>query len=193
MKYWFCTINDCVQLNYTFTSLCYWKISRFIGREPSLWFPLCGDGTPGRCLISRDFPHWTPCITRTACRKFNKEQKIEVLGSIGVHFLTYNFGRPIELWMLLLLLLKYTTPWEQRFLSGVEIVYCSILLLDQVREITTRKTCMVTHVFINVHFLSCQKSNCLLISHGDYKVSSSGVSTTPRWRPRVGLQCITWV
>lgn len=50
-------------------------------------------------------------------------KRLKFLGSIRVHFLTYNFGRPIELCMLLLLLLKYTKPWEQRFLSGVEIVY----------------------------------------------------------------------
>lgn len=52
-----------------------------------------------------------------------KSKRLKFLGSIRVHFLTYNFGRPIELCMLLLLLLKYTKPWEQRFLSGVEIVY----------------------------------------------------------------------
>lgn len=47
-------------------------------------------------------PHITgfsPGITRTPCRKFNKEEKIEVLGSIRVHFLTHDLGRPIELLM----------------------------------------------------------------------------------------------
>lgn len=53
----------------------------------------------------------------------SKRLNFKFLGSIRVHFLTYNFGRPTELCMLLLLLLKYTKPWEQRFLSGVEIVY----------------------------------------------------------------------
>lgn len=87
-----------------------------------------------------------------------KSKRLKFLGSIRVHFLTYNFGRPIELWMLLLL----QNPGNSGFWAALK---SSILLLDQVREITTRKTCMVTHVFINVHFLSCQKSNCLLILH----------------------------
>lgn len=55
-----------------------------------------------RRLHPGSLPHITgfsPGITRTPCRKFNKEEKIEVLGSIRVHFLTHDLGRPIELLM----------------------------------------------------------------------------------------------